>query len=41
MTERIENIRDLAPGVNDMLDNHKIYLNYGEYAKFREKIIMA
>jgi len=41
VTERIEEVRDLAPKTRDMLDNHKRYLEYGEYAKFRHKIRKA
>ena len=40
VTSEIENIRDKAPKVRDMLDNGKIYLDYGEYAKYRRKIIL-
>jgi hydroxymethylglutaryl-CoA synthase len=41
VTERIEEVKDLAPRTKDMLDNNKNYLNYGVYAKFRQKIRMA
>lgn len=40
VTENVKNVQDRAPKVREMLDNNKIYLNYGEYAKFRKKIIM-
>ncbi len=40
ITERIDEVRDLAPKLKEMLDERKIYLDYGKYAKFREKIIM-
>jgi hydroxymethylglutaryl-CoA synthase len=30
----------LAPTVRSMLDNPRKYLTYGEYAKYREKIIV-
>ena len=40
VTSEIENIRDKVPKVRDMLDNSKIYLDYGEYAKYRRKIIL-
>ena len=33
-------VSDKAEKVKDMLENNRIYLNYGEYAKFRGKIIM-
>ena len=38
VTEEIKNVQDRAPRVRQMLDEKKIYLNYGEYAKFRRKI---
>lgn len=41
MTERIEEARDLAPRTRAMLDNNKNYLDYGVYAKFRQKIRKA
>jgi hydroxymethylglutaryl-CoA synthase len=40
VTESVTKVQDRAPKVRAMLDNNKIYLNYGEYAKFRKKIIM-
>jgi len=40
VTENVKKVQDRAPKVRAMLDNNKIYLNYGEYAKFRKKIIM-
>jgi hydroxymethylglutaryl-CoA synthase len=40
VTDEIKTVQDLAPRFNDMLGGHKIYLNYGEYAKFRGKIHM-
>jgi hydroxymethylglutaryl-CoA synthase len=39
-TDEIKKVQDKAPKVRDMLDNNKIYLDYGEYAKFRRKIIL-
>ena len=39
-TEQLPNVQNLAPKVKDLLHNNKIYLNYGEYAKFRRKIKM-
>ncbi len=38
VTDEIKNVQDRAPRVRQMLDEKKIYLNYGEYAKFRRKI---
>ncbi len=40
VTDKIKEVQDKAPKVRDMLDNDKIYLDYGEYAKFRRKIIL-
>jgi len=40
VTDRIKKVQDKAPKLKDMLDKNKIYLDYGEYAKFREKIIL-
>ena len=40
VTDEIVKVQDKAPKVRDMLDNGKIYLDYGEYAKFRRKIIV-
>ncbi|KPJ74302.1 hypothetical protein AMJ52_01070 [candidate division TA06 bacterium DG_78] len=41
VTERINKVRNKAEKVKNMLENNRIYLTYGEYAKFRGKIIMA
>jgi hydroxymethylglutaryl-CoA synthase len=41
VTDRINDVRDLAPKTRDLLDNDKIYIDYGTYAKFREKIRKA
>jgi len=41
VTERIDEVRDLAPRTRDLLDKNKNYLEYGEYAKFRQKIRKA
>ena len=38
--ERITEVQDLAPKTRDYLDRGKIYLHYGEYAKYRRKIKM-
>jgi len=40
VTEKVKEVQGRAPKVREMLDNDKIYLNYGQYAKFRKKIIM-
>ncbi|OPX18180.1 hydroxymethylglutaryl-CoA synthase [candidate division WOR-3 bacterium 4484_100] len=40
VTERIEQVRDRAQKVQEMLSREPIYLDYGQYAKFRGKIIM-
>ena len=40
VTDKILDIQDKAVKLRDMLDNGKIYLDYGEYAKFRGKIIL-
>ncbi|RCK72199.1 MAG: Hydroxymethylglutaryl-CoA synthase [Ignavibacteriae bacterium] len=37
-TDELPKVQNLAPKVRDLLNNNKIYLNYGEYAKFRKKI---
>ena len=39
VTDRIKEVQNKAPKLREMLDENKIYLDYGEYAKFREKII--
>jgi hydroxymethylglutaryl-CoA synthase len=40
VTDRISQVQNLAPKVREMLDHNKTYVNYGEYAKFRHKIIL-
>lgn len=40
VTEHITEVQDLAPKLRDMLDHDKMYVDYGEYAKFRRKIIL-
>jgi hydroxymethylglutaryl-CoA synthase len=40
VTERIDEVRDKADKVRDMLETNRIYLDYGHYAKFRGKIVM-
>ena len=39
-TEKIKEVQDKAVKVREMLAEDPIYLDYGQYAKFREKIIM-
>lgn len=41
VTERINEVRELAPKTRDILEKNKNYLEYGEYAKFRHKIRKA
>jgi len=41
VTDRIDEVRDLAPKTRALLDHNKRYLEYGEYAKFRHKIKKA
>ena len=41
VTERINAVRDKAEKLKSMLEDNLIYLDYGQYAKFREKIIMS
>ncbi len=38
VTDRITDVRDLAPKTRDLLTSNRKYLEYGEYAKFRKKI---
>ncbi|MBF0501178.1 MAG: hydroxymethylglutaryl-CoA synthase [Candidatus Riflebacteria bacterium] len=40
-TKRLLEVRDLAPRVRKQLDEHKYYLEYGQYAKNRGKILRA
>ncbi len=40
VTERIEEVRNRAMKVRELLEDSPIYLDYGLYAKFRGKIIM-
>lgn len=39
-TELLPTRRDLAPTVHQVMDRPKRYLTYGQYAKYREKIIL-
>jgi hydroxymethylglutaryl-CoA synthase len=41
VTDRIKEVQDLAPKTREMLNNNKNYLQYGTYAKYRGKILMA
>ena len=40
-TDRLPEVQGLAVKTRDMLDQNQIYLEYGEYAKFRHKILKA
>jgi hydroxymethylglutaryl-CoA synthase len=39
VTDRIDAVRDLAPKTTKYLDENKVYLDYGTYAKYRGKIL--
>jgi hydroxymethylglutaryl-CoA synthase len=41
VTGKIDEVRDLAPRTRDLLEKNKKYLDYGVYAKFRQKIRKA
>jgi hydroxymethylglutaryl-CoA synthase len=41
VTDRIDEVRELAPKTRDLLTKNRKYLEYGEYAKFRHKIRKA
>jgi hydroxymethylglutaryl-CoA synthase len=41
VTGMIDEVRDLAPRTRDLLEKNKRYLEYGVYAKFRQKIRKA
>ncbi len=41
LTERIGEVQELAPRTRPQLDDNKIYVDYGTYAKLRGKIRMA
>ncbi len=41
VTERIDDVRDLAPRTRYLLEKNRQYLEYGVYAKFRQKIKKA
>jgi hydroxymethylglutaryl-CoA synthase len=38
-TDRLPGIQDKAPGIRAILDQNKHYLDYGQYARYRRKII--
>jgi hydroxymethylglutaryl-CoA synthase len=38
-TDRIKKVQDLCPKTRPQLDENKIYVDYGTYAKFRKKIL--
>jgi hydroxymethylglutaryl-CoA synthase len=39
VTDRIKEVQDLAPKTRPQLDENKIYVDYGTYAKYRKKIL--
>jgi hydroxymethylglutaryl-CoA synthase len=39
ITERITEVQSLRPKTRPQLDEHKVYVDYGTYAKFRKKIL--
>ncbi|MFQ5722694.1 MAG: hydroxymethylglutaryl-CoA synthase [Candidatus Aminicenantales bacterium] len=41
VTDRIEEVRDLAPKTRELLEKNRNYLSYGQYAKYRQKIRKA
>jgi 3-hydroxy-3-methylglutaryl CoA synthase len=41
VTDRINEVRELAPKTRELLNKNRIYLEYGTYAKFRHKIRKA
>jgi hydroxymethylglutaryl-CoA synthase len=38
-TDRLTEVKKLAPMVRKQLDEHRMYVNYGTYAKYRRKIL--
>ena len=40
-TDRLPKVQKLAPQTRTQLDKNKVYLSYGQYAKFRDKIKRA
>ena len=41
VTERINEVRDLAEHTRHQLEHRPIYLDYGNYAKYRGKILRS
>lgn len=39
--DKLPEVQNLAPHTREQLENNKIYLDYGTYAKFRNKILKA
>jgi hydroxymethylglutaryl-CoA synthase len=39
ITDRITEVQGLCPKTRPQLDEHKVYVDYGTYAKFRKKIL--
>ena len=40
-TDRLPEVQKMAPQTRPQLDENKVYLSYGQYAKYREKIKRA
>lgn len=38
VTERLDEVRDAAPRTRTLLDENKVYIDYGTYTKYRRKI---
>ncbi|MBC8489963.1 MAG: hydroxymethylglutaryl-CoA synthase [Bacteroidetes bacterium] len=41
VTDKLPAVQNIARHTRDQLDNNQIYLDYGTYTKFRQKILMA
>ena len=41
VTDKLPAVQNVAQHTRDQLDNNQIYLDYGTYTKFRQKILMA
>lgn len=41
VTDKLPAVQNLVQHTRDQLDNNQIYLDYGTYTKFRQKILMA
>jgi hydroxymethylglutaryl-CoA synthase len=41
VTDHIREVQDKASKTREMLDNNKLYIDYGTYAKYRGKILKA